>query len=1058
MRSRLVIALALGLLVVAAAVGDPRIALVIGNGAYRAVPKLSNPANDAQDIAAELKELGFTVTTLVDADLASMEKARRDFSDAAGSAQVRLFFYAGHGVQAEGTNWLLPVDADVKEDYELKTKAFSAQALLDGLEAAGAGVNIVVLDACRDNPFKASSRSAGASRGLAVMGIKGSLIAYATAPGQTAADGRGRNGVFTEALLTELASPGKSIQELMTSVIARVSDTTGGQQTPWMNVSLPKLFYFITPEEARSRFGAKIAEGETALKNAEAELASLREQAGKESDQARRQALELEIKKKAALEAQKRQETEALKAERERQEAAAKAQAQEAAQLASFKSEQASREDAIRRAAEAKRRELESLKSGSGGVLSYIIATEAARGAQAELEKQYADSLAAISSSVSGTYDKKLAALASWSMDPWENEAEFKARVGAERSRLLSEKQAALTDVQAGSENKRQTAVQPFVEAESSAVAGLERARTVYKGSAVKLEVGAFDRDEKRFPITLTCSAPELLYTANFFYSIKCEQNEELKRRYLEFDAWQKAGALFGELQASVASSGATGFVNQIEAIRLRAVDASGEKLLYEATPQQPVSLFAGSADREKPTLLGSYLFAVAPGGELSVNGTVLGSNRAILANPKPGLYTVRAKLADGTVLEQKRAVAAGSGERVVFVVTGSLVVSAKTSGELWFDGKDLGRLEGGQTREVTNLAVGNHVLEMQYTTGNKEKVVATVRAQKVIFAPLSYEPRVICAGWYMKDGNDTVYAGLWQNGVLATLPVNAKYARAYAMAPLAFDVVVAGSWKSVFQKTPRWMPCYWIGGTRTDLPIASGDGEALAIAIVGGTIYTAGYYDNDRGQRIPCYWVGTQRTDLPPGPGNAAALAIAVSKGTVYVAGWCKNRDKKDLPCYWVGKKRVELSAIPNENNSARAIAIDNGTVYIAGYYWDGSRTLPCYWVGDERKDLPTSGNRGGATSIWVADGTVYAAGQYNNGKRWVACYWSGTTAKIDLPSGSDDAEAKSIRIVDGTIYVSGFSQASKRYTPCYWVGMKKIDLPGVSGDAQARSVLVLP
>ena len=160
-----------------------RVALVVGNGAYTApgIPSLSNPPNDANDVAAKLQGLGFSVTKLVNADLADMEKARVAFAAAAKGADIRVFYYAGHGLQSEdGSNWLLPVDAAVRESYELKTKAFSAQEILDGMQAAGAGVNVVILDACRDNPFRATSRSAGASRtaGATTSGSASSLAEF----------------------------------------------------------------------------------------------------------------------------------------------------------------------------------------------------------------------------------------------------------------------------------------------------------------------------------------------------------------------------------------------------------------------------------------------------------------------------------------------------------------------------------------------------------------------------------------------------------------------------------------------------------------------------------------------------------------------------------------------------------------------------------------------------------------------------------------------------------------------------------------------------------------
>jgi uncharacterized caspase-like protein len=139
------------------------------------VPRLANPANDAVDIAAMFEELGFKVTKLVDANLNFMEAARRDFAEQARGAAFRIFYFSGHGVQAEGQNWLLPVDADIKAYYERNQRAFSAQAVPDGLKAAGPGINLVILDVCRDNPLcragcwycthrRARHRTEGASR------------------------------------------------------------------------------------------------------------------------------------------------------------------------------------------------------------------------------------------------------------------------------------------------------------------------------------------------------------------------------------------------------------------------------------------------------------------------------------------------------------------------------------------------------------------------------------------------------------------------------------------------------------------------------------------------------------------------------------------------------------------------------------------------------------------------------------------------------------------------------------------------------------------------------
>jgi uncharacterized caspase-like protein len=1042
-----------------------RVALVIGNADYKFVKTLANPANDANDMAASLSDLGFSVTKLVDADLASMEKARRDFSSDAQGAQLRLFYYAGHGVQSDGINWLLPVDADVQEDYELKTKAFSAQSLLDGLVAAGAGVNLVMLDACRDNPFKAKSRSAGANRGLAVMGVSGSFVVYATGPGTTAADGSGRNGLFTECLLKRLDSPGLSLQEIMTNVAADVVAKSGGKQEPWKQDNLTKMVYFVTPDEARARFGSKIAEGEAALKAAEAELVSLRESAGREADAAKKQAIELEIKKKAALEAQRRQETEALKAEKERQEAAAKAQAEETVQLASLKSEQASRETAIRKAAEAKRKELESLRSSSGGVISYILSIESARHAQSELEKQYDDSQTTISASVSGTYDQKLAALASWAMDPWENEAEFKTRIGKERSRLSSEKNAALADALADTQALRTAALAPFEDAEQAASSGLEATRTIYKGSDIKLEVQTFDRDAKRFPVLMTLLAPELPFKVRFFYSIKNDSSEELKRLYLEFDSWMKAGALFGEIEASVLPAGEACFVNQIEAVRLRAVDSSGEKVLFKSIPMGPVSTFSSSSERAKPRSFSSYLYVTAPGAAISVNGSNAGRDRAFLADPKPGAYTIKATLPDGTAFEEKRDLSANAAERVSFTLSGSIAVSAKTTGWLWLDGKQVGWLQAGDTKKLPDLSPTSHLLEMRYSNSNSERLQLAAKAQKEVSAFFQYEAQVVCVGWAGNSASSAsggTKAMIWRGSEAIQLPADGIYKRAYAVAVSGGDMYVAGDWSVSAGGKSINRPCYWKNGSRVDLPAEVGDAKALEIAISGGTVYVCGYYTNAKGQKIPCYWAGGKRTDLAAGLVEGAALSIALSPaGTVYTAGWyatySKTKEMVTFPCYWIGTKKTDLSTISSANSFATSITVGDGKLYIAGSYWDGSRAIPCYWEGSSRNLLPISGSSGRVNCIIVAGGIVLSAGQYYDGTHWVPCYWKNAT-RVDLPAGRSDAQAMTIVVEDGVVYAAGFRVENKQYTPCYWKDGKRVDLSGASADSSVQAILVQP
>jgi len=219
--------------------GEARIALVIGNGAYSNVP-LKNSTNDARDMAAALQKVGFSVTLLVDVDFAAMNRAVRDFGNAIRRPDaVVLFYFSGHGVQYRGANYLVPAKADIQDADELSYLALNAEQVYAKMESAGARTNIVILDACRNNPFPGAERAA--DRGLAVVGNvqpPQSLIVYATAPGRTAQDGEGRNGVFTGALLKHLADPNLDVELMIRRVREEVMAATGGAQVPWHSSSI----------------------------------------------------------------------------------------------------------------------------------------------------------------------------------------------------------------------------------------------------------------------------------------------------------------------------------------------------------------------------------------------------------------------------------------------------------------------------------------------------------------------------------------------------------------------------------------------------------------------------------------------------------------------------------------------------------------------------------------------------------------------------------------------------------------------------------------------------
>jgi len=214
-----------------------RVALVIGNGNYESAP-LANPVNDATDIAASLRRMGFTVILKKNATLEVMEESLEDFGNRLKRGGVGLFFYAGHGIQANGANYLIPIGTRIKKESDLKYRAVDAGRILDEMSNANNGMNIVILDACRDNPFSRSFRSG--SRGLSVISAapRGTFITYSTSPGNVAADGKGRNSPYTESLLKHMNTPGLPIEHVFKRVRQDLSGKTKGQQVPWELSSL----------------------------------------------------------------------------------------------------------------------------------------------------------------------------------------------------------------------------------------------------------------------------------------------------------------------------------------------------------------------------------------------------------------------------------------------------------------------------------------------------------------------------------------------------------------------------------------------------------------------------------------------------------------------------------------------------------------------------------------------------------------------------------------------------------------------------------------------------
>jgi hypothetical protein len=221
---------------------ENRVALVIGNSAYKQAP-LRNPSNDARDMAVKLRSLGFTVIERNNLGIRQIGGTLREFRSKLTPGSVALVYYAGHGLQIKGENYLPAVDAEISGEEDVPNQSLAMRQIMDVLGDAKTRLNLVFLDACRDNPYARSFRSA--ARGLSKENApSGTLISFATRPGGVAADGEGRNGLYTEHLLKAMEVQGLPIELALKRVVNAVKGASGGRQEPWMEGSIEGDFYF----------------------------------------------------------------------------------------------------------------------------------------------------------------------------------------------------------------------------------------------------------------------------------------------------------------------------------------------------------------------------------------------------------------------------------------------------------------------------------------------------------------------------------------------------------------------------------------------------------------------------------------------------------------------------------------------------------------------------------------------------------------------------------------------------------------------------------------------
>jgi uncharacterized caspase-like protein len=525
------------------AVSTRGLALVLGNAAYAKVKPLANPVNDARDIGAALKALGWEVISLTDASLPAMRQAVRDFGSRLDDRTPGLFYYAGHGIQVAGTNYLVPVDADLKLQAEVPESTLSVDFVLSVMDEKKAPLKMLILDACRDDPFR-TSRSGGGGRGLAVLGkaATGTVIVYATAPNDVSQDGTGRNGVFTEAFLASLSTPGLEFRDIFDRTGEAVRTRTGGAQNPWMNSSYYGKLYLVSPAEAESQANARLESANAELAALLAQQDALARQLASASSGADKDRIATESKKASALEAAKREEAAVLEqmrqlavarvAEESKNSAASAARADEAqAQLASLRDQVASRRASLSTSGDSS----DMVKTNYFRLKSYVDSI-------ADIQTRFADSLATGLAESEKARRSRVAVIEGYRMEAWESSRELAARK-AEAQRIASgdyEREVAALRSRYAEASDRETG--GLATALASLEASLVGQTWPLGGTKLKLTRGEFDRDNKTWVFTMRGSEPD--FSAALTLRVAYKNTTELQKNFTALDSAWTAGAM----------------------------------------------------------------------------------------------------------------------------------------------------------------------------------------------------------------------------------------------------------------------------------------------------------------------------------------------------------------------------------------------------------------------------------------------------------------------------------------------------------------------------------
>ena len=612
-----------------------KVALVIGNSAYEHVAPLKNPLNDAQDIGATLENLGFSVTRALDASRGEIQQAVDRFQEASSrrGTKVALFYYSGHGVEYEGSNYIIPVNAEIRNEYELVDQAFSADRIVKAMDRNRAAFNLVILDACRDNPFF-SSRSG--SRGLASMSGGGrSMIVFATSPGQVAADGSGRNSPFTKAFIEHAATPGLEVTAMMKAINGTVQKLTSGRQVPWYTTSYSEDVFLSAAEELTGadglvgRVNREIAALEAAIAQREKAIASARTEAEK-------RLLELEQRRARAEESAKRMQAEQLSEIAARAKEALQQKESEDALRSSMEKQLSAQKAALTEQAKARRGELQKLneknaaEAGIWGRLEKIVSVN---NAIIEIDNRFDTAIAKMEKEVNALYDQqKTAVRVENPKEPFETQEEYEGHIAGLEGSIEGKRKAELNRRRREFNSTRSTELTDFRKQLSELKKDLEGRRFTLDFSATTVEVSPFNAKTKQFPMEVRAADRRFRFVVPVAHTLRASGRDALRKAYYQIYQADQTGGLAGELTYTVREAHPDIWV--LEASRARVVNLlENDAEVVRTNKPEGQMLVSTVGDTVKTLAAAVRLESQGGRANVSVNGKPAGTT--------PVLYTL---------------------------------------------------------------------------------------------------------------------------------------------------------------------------------------------------------------------------------------------------------------------------------------------------------------------------------------------------------------------------------------------------------------------------------